>query len=485
MVIESLLMSENTIMRDRTPRLPVDRKSAIRRGAPRTVISAAVLALSVAACNTDRILDVKDPDVALPGQLSGKATLETQLAGAIGDFQVSLDGTGNGAEGLINFGALFTDEFFFTESFPTRIVIDQRNIARDNSTLLGTFFNAERARASAERVSDQYNQFDPGTAGHAEALNLGGYSVIMLAETYCSGVPLTRLEDSGELTLLAPLTTAELLTSAVAKFDSALQMAIAVSDADQEGLARLGKARALVDLGRSNLAEAAAVVQPVPDGFEYNIFHSTNSTRQWNGVWELMWNEGRWSQSDSEGGNGLPFRSAGDARTPFESLGRGFSPGTQLFGTLKYSARDSNVVLASGIEARLIEAEADLEASNVPGWLTTLNDLRSAFTAAQTDTSVRLEPLSDPGTDQARLDLMFHERAFWMYATGHRLGDLRRLARSVDGGGYGLPAESVFPTGTYVFAGNPQGTYGTDVNFPIPVQEDNNSESQGCIDRLP
>jgi hypothetical protein len=455
------------------------------------IMAGTVLTLSLTACNPDRVLDVDDPDVALPAQLSGKATLATQLAGAIGDFQVSFSGSGNGSEGLVNFGALFTDEFFFTESFPTRIVVDQRNIARDNSTLLTTFFNAERARASAERVSDQYNQFDPGAPGQAEALNLGGYSEIMLAETYCSGVPLTRLEDNGDLTFLTPMTTAELLTSATAKFDSALTIATASGDDEQQSLARVGKARALVDLGRSNLAAAAALVQPVPDGFEYEIFHSTNSSRQWNGIWELMWNEGRWSQSDSEGINGLPFRSAGDPRTPFDSLGRGFSQGTQLFGTLKYSQRDSNAVLASGTEARLIEAEADLEAGQVGAWLGVLNDLRSAFTAAQTDPSIRLDPLTDPGTDQGRVDLMFRERAFWMYATGHRLGDLRRLARSVDRGGYGRPAESVFPTGTYMFAGSARGVYGTDVNFPIPIEEDNNPELnaqpglKGCIDRLP
>jgi len=35
----------------------------------------------------------------------------------------------------------------------------------------------------------------------------------------------------------------------------------------------------------------------------------------------------------------------------------------------------------------------------------------------------------DPGTQVGREDLLFRERAFWLFATGHRLGDLRRLAR--------------------------------------------------------
>jgi hypothetical protein len=70
---------------------------------------------------------------------------------------------------------------------------------------------------------------------------------------------------------------------------------------------------------------------------------------------------------------------------------------------------------------------------------------------------------------------MFSERAFWFFATGHRLGDLRRLVRQ-----YGRAAESVFPTGAY-FKG---GTYGPDVNLPIPFDELNNPLAQsGCLDR--
>jgi len=70
---------------------------------------------------------------------------------------------------------------------------------------------------------------------------------------------------------------------------------------------------------------------------------------------------------------------------------------------------------------------------------------------------------------------MFSERAFWLFGTGHRLGDLRRLVRH-----YGRAAESVFPTGAY-FKG---GVYGSDVNLPIPLEESNNPLAQtGCLDR--
>jgi len=69
---------------------------------------------------------------------------------------------------------------------------------------------------------------------------------------------------------------------------------------------------------------------------------------------------------------------------------------------------------------------------------------------------------------------VFHERAFWMYLTGHREGDLRRLIRQ-----YGFAATSVFPIGVDVNGI----AYGPDVNFSISEDEDNNPNFHGCTNR--
>jgi len=89
-----------------------------------------------------------------------------------------------------------------------------------------------------------------------------------------------------------------------------------------------------------------------------------------------------------------------------------------------------------------------------------------------------LPALADPGSAAARVNLLFKERAYWMYLSAHRLGDLRRLVKF-----YGRTAESVFPTGTYEFAAG--GTRGTDTNFPVTIDEQNNPNSQRCTDRNP
>jgi hypothetical protein len=101
----------------------------------------------------------------------------------------------------------------------------------------------------------------------------------------------------------------------------------------------------------------------------------------------------------------------------------------------KYPVKEANTVLASGIEARLIEAEAALQAGNGGLMMQILNGLRS---------SGGLTPVTDPGSQASRTDLLFRERAFWLYLTGHRLGDLRRLVRQ-----YGRAQATVFPSGTY------------------------------------
>jgi hypothetical protein len=107
-------------------------------------------------------------------------------------------------------------------------------------------------------------------------------------------------------------------------------------------------------------------------------------------------------------------------------------------------------------EVYLIEAEAQLHAGSA-AWLTTLNTLRA---------TEGLAALADPGTLNERVLLLFRERAFWLYLTGHRQGDLRRLVRN-----YGFASTAVWPTGTNVIRNV---TYGTDVAYPIPFNETNN-----------
>jgi hypothetical protein len=116
--------------------------------------------------------------------------------------------------------------------------------------------------------------------------------------------------------------------AAVLRFDAALAI-----DAGNDA-AKVGKARALVNLGR--YAEAAAAVSGVPTTFLRVIAHSENTSDQENPIFNLQSN-GRYSLSEKEGGNGLPFRSAGDPRIPWVASGTGFDGINPLFLSQKYS----------------------------------------------------------------------------------------------------------------------------------------------------
>ena len=146
-------------------------------------------------------------------------------------------------------------------------------------------------------------------------------------------------------------------------------------------------------------------------------------------------------------------------RVPFLDTGHfGFDQETPQFDLLKYPDLGSPIVLADGVEARLIEAEAALKTGDEGGMNDILNELRDG---------IGLDPLPNPSAGAEAEDQLFSERAFWLYATGHRLGDMRRLVRQ-----YLRDPNSVFPVGDY----SRGGTYGDVVAFPVPINENNNPD---------
>lgn len=430
------------------------------------------MSLFLVACNVDSILDVPDPDVATPESILDKSALPAVLASAVGDFMVAYNGTG---DSQISISGLFTDELLWAETFPTRFEIDVRSVQVVNGTTEGVFRNLHRARVSANRASDGYQRLDPvSIAPFAEALNLEAFTYVFFGENYCNGVPFSTFEATGPV-FGDGQTNDQIFTKANALFDSALTLlgaSTAAPAVTQRNLASIGKGRALLNLNQP--AAAATAVAAVPTNFLYQINHSDNTGRQNNGLFSLVFDGRRFTVPQNEGINGLPFRADSlDPRTPSGrgagALGTGFDGSTALFTQRKHPLRNSAAPVATGAEARLIEAEANLRVGGATTWLATLNTLRGTTTPP-------LGALADPGTTATREDMLFSERAHWLWLTSHRLGDMRRLVRQL-----GRAANTVFPTGPY-FKG---GLYGSDVNFPVPFDELNNPKFQECTDRNP
>jgi hypothetical protein len=444
---------------------------------PRRAVVMTVLALllPLAGCG---LLDTQQPNLVDPGGLDSPEGAESLRLGAIGDFGFVKDGDGTQFEdGLILIGGLLADEFVHSTTPPSEQEIDQRSTALINPSLSDPYRNLHKARAGAERAETALRQFLPlpdSTTEIAEMLSLAGYSYVYFGEDFCSGVPFSRV--SGDSLIFGQQqTTQQIFEAALAKFDSALADPglVNTDDGTIGNLAMVGRGRALVGLGR--FAEAAAAVVDVPTDYQYVTEHSISPLQLQNAIWSYT-DQGLWSVSDSEGVVGLPYRTAEDPRVPFTDLeDTGLDLITPQFSLDKYPDASAPVPVADGIEARLIEAEALLQANNRSGMTTILNDLRQSFP------DFGLSNLSVPPNQAAAVDLLFSERAFWLFATGHRLGDMRRLIRPAPTG-YGLPVDSVFPNGAY----HKGGTYGPDVNLPLPIEEQNNPNAvAGCLNRDP
>lgn len=448
----------------------------------RSLRAAALLTLiPLGACG---LLDTDQPNIIDPGEINSPEGAMALREGAIADFAFAKDGDGTQFDdGLILAGGLLTDEFIHSTTPPSQQEVDQRTTALINPTLSDVYRNLHQARRGLEVAAAALRQFlvsPDDTPDIAETLALAGFTYVYFGETFCSGVPFSRVSGDS-LIFGVPETTVQMFERGLAAFDAALaEPGLANDDGTVTNLASVGRARALVNLGR--FVEAAAAVAVVPTEFVYATEHAESPLRLQNAIWSYT-NQGLWSVADVEGGVGLPFFSAQDSRVPADTLdddGDGVADtGLDLITTqvnlFKYPDASADVSVADGVEARLIEAETQLQANDLGGMTTTLNDLRVAFP------DLALDPLVAPGTQAEGEDALFAERAFWLYATGHRLGDMRRLLRPVAVGGYGRAEDTVFPNGAY----HKGGSYGSDVNLPIPIEEQNNPNSAGCIDRNP
>ncbi|MDQ3606552.1 MAG: hypothetical protein M3418_10280 [Gemmatimonadota bacterium] len=451
---------------------------------PRLVLAAALL-LPLAGCDTDGILEVEDPDVTLPAALFDPANLPALRATVVGDFAVAFGGSSaTGTPGTVHASGLLADEFWHSGTFGQNRELDRRQIAITNSLVQNMTRNLHRSRRSAMLGLASYAQNQPNTAAHAEMVNYEGYIYVFLAENFCSGVPFSE-EVDGRFEYGQGEPTENIFNRALASFDRALQIATAAGTGApavaQQRLAIMGRARVLMDLNR--YAEAAALVRDIPTTWSYDVQYSDNTGRQNNGVWGNNHGRREIAMSSREGGNGVEFRKGTattqnttvnvDPRVPWSFRNGAADTRSVHHFQLKYPTQNAPIQLASGIQARLIEAEAALARGQSDAYLPILNALRG---------TINLPALADPGTPAARVDQFFEERALWLYATANRLSDLRRLVRQ-----YGRNTEAVFPTGVYFRPGldgpRQDGVYGTDVNFPITFDEQNNPQFQQCIDR--
>ena len=452
-----------------------------------SVLAAIALLVGAPACSsvTDSILEVEDPDLIMPGNVNSLPGARAVANGALGRF-ITITA---GGEGSWLYGGLLTDEWVTSSTFIQNDETDQRKVQLLNTQVTGFFRSMNRVRTAANQAIPLLQEFDStNKAFIAEMYFARGFAEMQLALDFCNGIPLSDAAGT-EVLYDTPRTNAEVFAVAVASFDSAI--AKAGTDAQSVTIinaAKIGKGRALMALNQ--YAAAAQAVTGVATSFRYQ--HTFSLTTSSNIIWSQGLSQRRYSVADSVDGNNrdilvrnaIPFYSARDPRVPVidtkvtPPLLVGQDGGTVMRTTTLYD-RLTPIDVVNGTDARLIEAESQLKNNDVAGWLATLNGLRNGANRVTSIGTVTLSAtalpnLNDPGTPESRLNLLFREKAFWTFARGQRLGDLRRLVRQ-----YGRAPTSVFPEGIHFKAGN----FGSDVNLPVVTDEQNNPNFTGCLDR--
>jgi hypothetical protein len=433
-----------------------------------------VAAMVTASCSAaEKLLDVTDPDIINPTDVNSLEAADAVRLGALNRFALATTGATSSNNGDTEFlvSGMLADEWRSSDTFLERNQIDRRSVTTDNAEVELPYRRLNRVRLAAQLAIDKLTEFEGDSWKIAQMNLLLAYVENQMAEDYCNALPIST-QNGGSIEYQDVLSTTEMFDLALTHVDAAIAGATgttADAAAIREAAAVL-RGRILINLER--YADASAAVAGVPTGSGWVNGNSDNTT--YVAAWFFNNSAARYSLGNGEGTNGLDFAStdprvpncvAGDAAcTAAGAAARAFDPLTPqpLRVQLAWPTRTDDVLLMTGIEARLIEAEAALQAGNyggAGGTLEKLNALRATVTG--------LAPLTDPGTPEGRVDQLFRERAFWLFGTGHRLGDLRRLVRQYD-----RSVESVYPTGAWWKGGN----YGTDVVLQIPQSEEGNPQ---------
>ena len=268
---------------------------------------------------------------------------------------------------------------------PAPSTIDDRSI--NSNDVSDRHVDAGRQHVHAHRsapIAPARRSFRRRPAGRRSSRTLhanDGYVLTVTAENYCNGIPLWDGKDESNITTTT-MSSADLYAAAIAQFDSALTL-IGTSDKTIRNTTLVGKARTLVDRARparsrTSFAAAAALVGEVPTNFVLNTMFSTSTAGVVNAIYDWMsgdeelrrLRQGRrqWTRLRLVEGSARQGRRHEDS----------FADRTAATSRRSTSTRRLNaqVAIATGIEARLIEAESQLAAGNTAAFLATLNALR-------------------------------------------------------------------------------------------------------------
>jgi hypothetical protein len=207
----------------------------------------------------------------------------------------------------------------------------------------------------------------------------------------------------------------------------------------------VGQARA--HLWLRNFATAAILADQVPRDFTYLAEYSNNNPAQYNELYAVTWGDAAAIRMTvGDGTNSQRGNERWEHFSQFVALNllrirpSGFTAFVSSIPVnlqMLYNRPDRHVLMASGVEARLIRAEAAVRAGQTSTAEGVLNDLRSDYSLRATiqwgvvppPAANTLGSLTLTGNLRADLKTVADERARELWLTGDRHTTSRRLRR--------------------------------------------------------
>jgi hypothetical protein len=420
------------------------------RGVHTARLTAAALLPAIALSGCGDIFSLEQEN---KGQLTADAAYTPANAqllvnGAIADFECAYARYVTGS-------AMLGDELINAFSNTSNFDYDRRTLNLTSpyaggcggAQLPGIYTSVSTARGTAdvayERLSGWTDAQVPNRVRFmAQVATYAGYSLLLLGEGFCSAAI-----DVGP-----ELTPAQVFAEALIRFDRAIADATTANEASMLDMARLGRARALLNTGE--LADAATAAAQVPADFVVNTSMDASDTRRQNLIFLHLF-QNFWSSVDPSYRD-LTLDGAPDPRVVATNSGRlGTGTTIPVWQTSKYPEVTTPFPVARYAEAQLIIAEARAAAGDLAGAATAINAARNSgrtgmpqYSAAeQTQAQVQAQII-----EERRRELFLEGRRFW---------DVQRFDLPL------VPA----PGTPYLTTG----TYGDQRCFPVPaVERDNN-----------
>jgi len=393
-----------------TPASPV--QSAVH-WARRTAFAFALV--GIGACNS--LLEVDNPGSVPAESLSDPALVPALAAAALQTLQC----------GVIQYAAtaaMLSGEYLNANGFVDNHPWEWRGVVEIKgapgscnygraTTAMGFYTPLQQARF---QLDDAFNRLDKFTDAEvpnrallmAQMRAYAGYAILLLGEGMCE-----MTMDNGP-----KMTREQVWAAAEERFTDAITRATAVNDASILNMARVGRARARLNLKK--LTEAAADANAVPTGFVRNAeFTEGGAAQRENRIYNLTIRNDFLSVS-------VPYRNltvngvAGnvpDPRVKVRDAAKRANDGiTPLFQQQKFIAQTGGTPhpIASWNEAQLIYAEA---VGGQQGF--------DAINRVRTANGVPVLTGAVP-TGQAFTDLVLEERRRQLFSEGQRYGDMLR-----------------------------------------------------------